>query len=423
MKETLPIPLQGITDSSWSSRILTVMEPLLDRWHGHLFTTLHQRSLLYNACWEDPALDREALDLGPSDTVVVITSGGCNALDYVLAGAGQVRAVDVNPRQNALLDLKLAAARSLDYEDYWQLFGVGRHGAFPALYHGQLRPRLPEASRAIWDQQMSWFHPDGGGLYLRGMSGAIARGFRSWMAINPGLRRGVQDLLAAPSLEAQREAYDRQVSPALWTGLVPWALGRRWFLCLCGVPGSQRAEIERSGTDVVGFIRASLDRVFRDIHLSSNYFYQVYLRGSYTPTCCPTYLTPAGWSALRAGGAARITTHTSTVSEHLARHEAPVSRFVLLDHLDWLGDRRPDQLTDEWEWILRRAGPSARAIWRSAHPEPSWMHAGRRADGRPLSDSWLLDRDLATRLHARDRVGTYGGFHIAHLNPHLHPQP
>lgn len=399
------------------------MERLLDRWHGHLFTTLHQRSLLYNACWEDPALDREALALGPQDTVVVITSGGCNALDYVLAGAGLVHAVDVNPRQNALLDLKLAAARSLEYEDYWQIFGLGRHGAFPSLYLGQLRPRLPQASRDIWDRQQHWFHPDGGGLYMRGMSGVIARGFRGWMAVNPSLRRGVHDLLAATTLDQQREAYDRAVSPALWKGTLSWALGRRWFLCLCGVPGSQRAEIERTGTDVVGFIRGSMDRVFRDIRLATNYFYQVYLRGSYTPECCPSYLTPAGWSALRRGAAERVTSHTTTVSGFLASHQGPVSRFVLLDHLDWLGDQRPDLLTEEWEWILRRAGPSSRAIWRSAHPEPSWMASGRRTDGRPLADSWLLDRPLAARLHPHDRVGTYGGFHIAHLHPHLDPHP
>src|SRR5215510_12668370 len=93
---------------------------------GRLFKVVHNRNLIYNTCWEDPALDREALALGPADRVVVITSAGCNALDYLLAGAGEVNAVDVNPIQNALLELKVAAARGLDHAAFFDLFGKGR---------------------------------------------------------------------------------------------------------------------------------------------------------------------------------------------------------------------------------------------------------------------------------------------------------
>ena len=53
-----------------------------------IFKAVHSRNLVYNASWEDPALDRQALQLGPDDRVLVITSAGCNALDYLLAGAG-----------------------------------------------------------------------------------------------------------------------------------------------------------------------------------------------------------------------------------------------------------------------------------------------------------------------------------------------
>ena len=49
-----------------------------------LFRALSSRNLIYNTCWEDPRLDRVALQLGPQDNVLVITSAGCNALDYAL---------------------------------------------------------------------------------------------------------------------------------------------------------------------------------------------------------------------------------------------------------------------------------------------------------------------------------------------------
>ena len=92
---------------------------------GRVFKFVHGNNLVYNTCWEDPRLDRQALELTAQDRVLVITSAGCNALDYLLAGAGHVYAVDMNPRQNALLELKLSAIRNLDYERFFQMFGQG----------------------------------------------------------------------------------------------------------------------------------------------------------------------------------------------------------------------------------------------------------------------------------------------------------
>ena len=39
----------------------------------------------------------------------MITSAGCNALDYVLNSPERIDCVDLNPHQTALIDLKLAA--------------------------------------------------------------------------------------------------------------------------------------------------------------------------------------------------------------------------------------------------------------------------------------------------------------------------
>src|SRR4051812_21562810 len=97
-----------------------------NRLNARIFRAVHARHLIYNTSWEDPALDRVALGLGPADRVMVITSAGCNALDYLLAGAGEVHAVDVNPIQNSLLELKRAGVLALDHASFFELFGEGR---------------------------------------------------------------------------------------------------------------------------------------------------------------------------------------------------------------------------------------------------------------------------------------------------------
>ena len=55
-------------------------EGLGSRW----FKFIHSYKLIYNTCWEDPRVDKQAMAIGPEDRIMVITSAGCNALDYAL---------------------------------------------------------------------------------------------------------------------------------------------------------------------------------------------------------------------------------------------------------------------------------------------------------------------------------------------------
>ena len=123
---------------------------LMDWFSGRVFKLVHGNNLVYNTCWEDPRLDRVALELTPSDNVMVITSAGCNALDYALTGPNSVHAVDMNPRQNALLELKLAAIRDLEYEDFYRMFGDGRLPGVVPIYEQKL---LGQANQAIFRQR------------------------------------------------------------------------------------------------------------------------------------------------------------------------------------------------------------------------------------------------------------------------------
>lgn len=398
---------------------MSVAEPTLgERLHQRLFGVLYRRSLLYNACWEDPALDRIALALSPAHRVLVITSGGCNALDYALCGPREVVAVDANPRQTALLELKIAGIRTLDHDDFFAVFGLGRHPRFPELYWQRLRPELGPFARAWWDRRLSWFSGRGwrDSFYYHGLSGLVARLMRTHIAQRPPLRRAIEDLLAATSLDEQRHIYDRRVHPQLWTKPLRWAVSRQATMSLLGVPTAQTREVAAAhASGVSGFIIDCIAAVFRQLPIWTNYFWTVYLRGAYTRACCPEYLTPSGFAALKAGLVERIRPVTDTVSGLLARCEQAFDRFVLLDHQDWLGAHQPEELAREWGLVLARAAPGARAIWRSAHPRPAYLERLRLPDGSALHERLAYQRELAERLHRRDRVGTYGGFHIADL--------
>jgi len=66
--------------------------------HDAVFRHVHGTQLIYNCAWEDPRIDRHLLQLDSRSRVVMITSAGCNALDYLLDTPAEIHAVDMNFR-------------------------------------------------------------------------------------------------------------------------------------------------------------------------------------------------------------------------------------------------------------------------------------------------------------------------------------
>jgi S-adenosylmethionine-diacylglycerol 3-amino-3-carboxypropyl transferase len=389
-----------------------------------LFDAVHSRHLVYATCWEDPVVDRLALDIGPDDEVLTITSGGCNALDLLLAGAHAVHAVDINPRQTALLEFRAAAIRGLDDESVFALFGRGRTRHARSMYHDAIRGRLTSDARRFWDTHISYFSGHGwrNSFLYCGTAGAAHKMLRDYAYVVRGLGSTLEELLAAPDVERQRVLYrehhvrERFASPAM-----RWLLASNALLTLLGIPASQRNEIEQHPGGTVGYALDIIETAFTRTHLAKNYFWRGVLEGRYTPGCCPEYLQPVHLARLRSGLLDRLHVWTASVTGFLASGAGatPISRFVLLDHMDWLANGNRGALAAEWTAILSRARAPARAIFRSAGREVGYLDAlpvtvcGR---SRRLGTLLRYDRERAAALHASDRTCIYGSFHIAHLS-------
>lgn len=385
---------------------------LTERVDERLFRTLYSRSLVYNTCWEDPAVDRQALGLTREDVVLVITSAGCNALDYALLAPRRIHAVDANPRQTALLELKLAGVRALEFDDFFRLFGDGFHPDVQALYQRRLREQLSPFAREYWDCNHAWFASPRGSFYFHGLAGLVARGFRAYLAIRPSLDTCIRALFGAGSLEEQREIYAHSVAPLMWGPGMRWALSRQLTLSLLGVPRPQRREIEaQHAGGVAAYVRDSLEYVLCQLPLATNYFWQVYFHGRYTRSCCPEYLKAHNFARLKAGLADRIAPHTATVTDFLRGASEPISKFILLDHMDWMASHDPEALAEEWREIFSHATPAARLIFRSAHRRPRYLEAVS-VGGASLIERLAFHEQIACELSREDRVHTYAGFHI-----------
>jgi S-adenosylmethionine-diacylglycerol 3-amino-3-carboxypropyl transferase len=395
--------------------------PISEWVSGRVFRFVHGNNLVYNTCWEDPRLDRVALELTPQDRLLVITSAGCNALDYLLCGVGHVYAVDMNPRQNALLELKVAALRHLDYEDLFSMFGRGHLPGVEAIYASKLRQSLSSISRKYWDRWIRFFDHPRKSFYYRGTSGAFAHMISNYVNNIARCRDEVLELLDAPNL-AQQQAIYPKIKEKIWSRAVRFAMNRDSTLSMLGVPRAQRRQIdEQYPGGIVKFVEDSMDTVLSNIPIQDNYFWRVYITGSYTPNCCPEYLKPHNHEKLRDGALDRLTIQTDSVEGFLRRHNGQISRFVLLDHMDWLSDHYFPLLESEWQAILNRAAPKTRILWRSGGLRTDFLNnVTVRSNGQKklLPELLSMNTDLAQRLHQLDRVHTYGSFYIADLvNP------
>ena len=384
-----------------------------------IFKSIHGRNLVYNTCWEDPRLDREALQIGPSDRVAMITSAGCNALDYALDGPAAIHCVDVNPRQNALLELKLAAIRRLDYQDAFAMFGRGHWPGVTKAYRDVLRHDLQPLSRAFWDKRIRWFANERRSFFFRGTSGTFAKWMNVYIDRIAKVRPQVKQIFQTESLDEQSDLFERELWPQIWRKSLKTAVSRDITLAMLGVPRPQRIQVEKNCEGgIAGFIEQCMRSVFSQRSLTDNYFWRAYLEGGYTPECCPDYLKPENFEKLSSGLVERIHPHTMTMQSFLDGCDTQISRFVLLDHMDWLADHRPELLEEEWQSIMDRATSDARIIWRSGGLRTDFLNDVQVQVGgvqHNLMKLLVLDEKLAATLHERDRVATYASFYIANM--------
>jgi S-adenosylmethionine-diacylglycerol 3-amino-3-carboxypropyl transferase len=370
---------------------------------------------VYNQIWEDPRVDIKAMALEPGHRLLTIASGGCNICHYLLAGAGEVAAVDLNIHHVNLSRLKLEAARRLpDHAAFFRFFGQADHQDNPADYARHIREHLPQDTRDYWDSRTFPLGRPRIALFTRNLYDHARMG--RFLGILRGLCRlrgkDPARILAATNQAEQREVYQRELEPLL-TSLPARLLARFGVLVFSlGIPPQQfRALRSECSSGVLDEYRERVERLACAFPLSDNYFaWQAFGRryDQANRQGVPDYLKPENFGRLKAG-AAKARVIQASLDEFLAnRPERSLDRFVLLDSQDWM---TPKAIAGLWEKIARAAKPGARVIFRTAgkaSPVEQALPPGLRA-------RFIYEHEISRELAAQDRSCIYGGFHLYRL--------
>ncbi|EIW83356.1 hypothetical protein CONPUDRAFT_136405 [Coniophora puteana RWD-64-598 SS2] len=367
------------------------------------------RTFIYSFTWEDPMEDMKYLELSKDDSMLVITSAGDNALHYAIAAQPKrIHCVDMNPCQGHLLELKLAALSALSHDDFFQLFGAGRHPSFRALLDARLAPLLSSTAYQFWRINERAFDS---GFYLQGYAGWALR-LAQLVFTLAGVRADAEALCSAGSVAEQERIWRERLRPVLLSAPVVAVLRSPVFCWnALGVPLNQRRMLMEEGS-VYEFVRDTFDPLpgtwsFRD----DAYFYPLALTGHYTRTSCPAYLTPSGYETLRANKGEAMDAfrlHTDSIINVLrGLTDSSLTRAVIMDHLDWFapGSKDVDEEVAEFHRVLSSGGF---VLWRSAARKPWYAEVFERQGFVVTPISVRKGPEVAL-----DRVNMYASFYRA----------
>ena len=349
--------------------------------------------LLYSQCWEDVECARAALRIQPGQTVLAVGAAGDNALALLLDDPGRVLAIDVNPAQTALAELKAAAIQRLPLAAVAPFVGAGPGPDRLARYE-TIRPALSPNARTWWDAA-----PDAvasGVIHQGRLERYLALFRRHVLSLVPG-RATLRAMLAATSLAEQRSIYATRWNSPLWRGLFrlffsKWALAARGrhpaFFTHCAVDDLGRHYLARC--------RAGLT----DVPIQDNSFVTYMLLGAYDhPGRLPVYLRPDALARLRPR-AARLTIETAGLMDTLSSlPDRSIDAFYLSDVFELFSQAEHEVALVE---LARVGRPGARLCY--------WNNLVERRRPAHLAQLLASHDDTARALHRHDRAFLYSRF-------------
>ncbi|MBI4428377.1 MAG: DUF3419 family protein [Ignavibacteriales bacterium] len=366
----------------------------------HSFKDRISRPIIrYAQCWEDPRTLMSALAVTADDDVLSIASAGDNSFALLLNNPRALTAIDTNPAQISLTELKMRGIEHLDYEEF-----VGFVGACPCsqrqkLYRS-LRASLSEASRRYWDTETAKINR---GIIHSGKFERYFRVFRRFVLPLIHKKETIKQLLNASSVEAQRSMYE-----AVWNNRRWRALFRVFFSKLIlGAAGRDPSFFRFVKLDTVADeLLARTEHGFTEVPLRDNFFVEYIMTGEFKNLeAVHPYLAESNFSFLKQH-VQRMKLCVASLEEFLVRMpDGEMSKFNLSDVFEYMSDESAERVFKELVRVSRR--DSRLAFWTLFVP---------RNVPRSLQQCIQPRMELSRDLYFQDRTFFYGNFACWDLN-------
>lgn len=345
------------------------------------------RTLNFTSANEDGATELAALSLRPDDHVLCLTASGARPLDLLLGKPARITSIDINPAQNELLRLKMAAFRALGDDALYAYLGIAESRHRIDL-HQKVERHLSPGSRSFWEARQR--------LIASGVwhSGRWERVLRLGAAGTRLIRgRSIEALFDAPTLAAQADIWRTKFDGAIWHGAVR-LLSQRWFWTrIIGEPGGAFLPPPKmSEARLTGLFRRASENIF----FRESDFAMLLLRGRHAPgRALPLHMRPENLSVIRER-LDRIHIAEEGLAGLAASGLGLFDAFSLSDFGSYCGQADYDAC---WRGVLAAARPGARFCER--------VFMNPVTPGPALAPQILVDTASSKNLTRTDKAIIY----------------
>lgn len=244
----------------------------------------------YANCWEDAEVLLEGLQVQPGARIVSVASAGDNTFSLLTTNPALVVAVDINPAQLYLVELKKVAFQTLAYHELLQFLGV-QQGINRLQVYQQLRPNLDKPAQQFWDNRS---HLIESGVIYAGKFERYFKFFRKWVLPFIHSRQTNLLLFQAKAADEQNRFYHNKWNNIRWR-LFFRAFFSEWVLGRFGRDPRFLKEVE---IPVASFIFNQAAQHLQTEAAQQNYFLRFIHLGHFGSTL-PHYLQPQHFNTIR----------------------------------------------------------------------------------------------------------------------------
>jgi S-adenosylmethionine-diacylglycerol 3-amino-3-carboxypropyl transferase len=351
------------------------------------------RDLLYAQCWEYPEMDRIAFKIEPGDTVFSITSGGCNAISFLIDDPGKVICLDMNTYQNYLLSLKINAFKALSYNELLEFLGVTPCEERWELF-GKLRPYLSEKEQLYWDNRKKDI--DRGiihcGRYERYMH-LLKKVFDVLIG-----KKVINEVFSSQNAEQRTQLFDKKWDNFRWRLLCRIFLSRTFASLFFDKAFYKYLD---QGFSFDQYYRSVVKKAVTVLPVRENYFLAYILLGNYFENNYPAYLRKENYEIIKSR-INRIEFNTSGCLDFFKSLASDaITKFNFTNIFEWMSMEEFALLLRE---TIRVAKNGAIITYRN--------HLVTRNRPESLSAQLYPDRTLSNELHAMDLSFIYKAYVI-----------
>ncbi|MGD0338507.1 MAG: DUF3419 family protein [Bacteroidota bacterium] len=308
----------------------------------------------YSSSNEDSDSEVRALQIDENDSILCITGSGARTLDLLIQKPALIVSIDINPCQNYLLELTMAAIRHLVYEEFLGFLGIKIYSYRESMYK-MLREGLSGEARNFWDR-----HPDmirDGPIY----EGRWERFFRKMACLvrfsRPQL---LARLFSCRDLPEQSKIWREEWNNASWRLFLRTVSHRSVSYKFFGDPGFYR-HVPKDFS-ISTYLEERLTCAFENTLARESPFTMLLFHGQYDPgMILPPYLQEKNYYVLK-NSLKKVKIITGSLLDYLERkNEEYFNKYSLSDFSSYTS---VDEYKRIWKGIIRTAAPVARVCER-----------------------------------------------------------